>query len=391
MNKNLFSFVLMIALILTLFVVPATSEEQIMPIVPYAVTAPSQVDELWDKDIGRSFILGASMTPTYSIEVQERGYLIFRQSRYYTVRLWNNASLTSQATKWSDWGGYLLDPGTYYLSVSMSTSPADKSLYTYFLPLSAYVNVAVTVDGDHADITVNLLGEGMDESKVAIKWIDDHPQLKDANHYATPWKNKAEGRGFTVTKNGDYSVHMYTTQEAWKNFPAALDFKVEGIVDATEAPTDEPTAAPIVIEPAPEEKKNVTVSGVKYSLSGSKATVTGMKNKNAAKLTIPATVKANGKTYKVTAVKASACKGMKKLSTLVLGKNVKTIGKNAFYGCKALKTITIKTTKLTGSSVGANAFKGILAKVKITCPSGKKSAYKKLLQKRGVGKKATFK
>lgn len=383
MNRKLLSFVLMIALISTLLIVPATSEEQMRSITPYAITSPAQADELWNKDIGRSFILGASMTPTYSIVVPERGYLIFRQSRYYSIKLWYNASKTSVVSKWSDWGGYLLGPGTYYLSVGMSTSPADKSLYTYFLPLSAYVNVAVTVDGDHADVNVSLLGDGMEADKATIKWIDDFPALKDANHYAMKWKNKVDGLAFTVTENGNYSVHMYTTQEAWKKFPAAVDFRVEGIVDAT--PTPEPTATPA---PA---AKTATVGGLKYSLSGSKATVTGPKDKNASMLTIPATIKANGKTYKVTAVKTSACKGMKKLTALTIGKNVRNIGKNAFYGCKKLQTINIRTKQLTGTTVASNAFKGIAAKAKITCPSGKKNAYRKLLQKRGVGDKATFK
>lgn len=156
--------------------------------------------------------------------------------------------------------------------------------------------------------------------------------------------------------------------------------------EPTEVPTPEPTATP-----APAAAKTATVGGLKYSLSGSKATVTGPKDKNAAKLTIPATIKANGKTYKVIAVKASACKGMKKLTALTIGKNVRNIGKNAFYGCKKLQTINIRTKQLTGTTVASNAFKGIAAKAKITCPSGKKNAYRKLLQKRGVGDKATFK
>ena len=178
-------------------------------------------------------------------------------------------------------------------------------------------------------------------------------------------------------------MHLYTEQEAWKKFPAAVDFTVEGIVDAPEETVaPEPTVAP--------EKTSATVGGVKYSLSGDKATVTGVKDKSAARLTIPATIKANGKTYKVTAVKASACKGMKKLSAVTIGKNVKTIGKNAFNGCSKLKSVTIKTTLLTGATVGANAFKGIQSKAAIKCPAKKLKAYKKLLQKRGVGKKAQF-
>ena len=54
--------------------------------------------------------------------------------------------------------------------------------------------------------------------------------------------------------------------------------------------------------------------------------------KNKTTLTIPATVKIGKKTYKVTEIKAIALKNNKIIKKLVIGKNVKKIGKKAFYG-----------------------------------------------------------
>ena len=106
--------------------------------------------------------------------------------------------------------------------------------------------------------------------------------------------------------------------------------------------------------------------------------------KSVTTLTIPATVKIGNKTYKVTAIKANALKGNKKIKKLVIGKNVKKIGKKAFYGCSNLKKITIKTTKLTTKNVGAKAFAKLNSKVAITVPTNKLSAYQKLLKAKGV-------
>ncbi|RKI36078.1 hypothetical protein D7V96_26245, partial [bacterium D16-59] len=86
------------------------------------------------------------------------------------------------------------------------------------------------------------------------------------------------------------------------------------------------------------------------------------------KISIPATVKLNGITYRVTKISDNALKGHVKLKTLIIGKNVVTIGKNAFGGCKALKSITI-SSKIT--KIGANAFKGCKKLKMITVKSTK--------------------
>ena len=137
--------------------------------------------------------------------------------------------------------------------------------------------------------------------------------------------------------------------------------------------------------------KTVTYGSGIYKLSGSGAVLIKPKNKNITKLTIPAAVSANGKKYKVTSVSAKACKGLKKLKTLTIGKNVKSIGKNAFQGCSKLTTITIKTTKLTKKNVGAKAFSGTPAKATVKVPKRVRKAYKKWLLSKGISKKAKIK
>lgn len=151
----------------------------------------------------------------------------------------------------------------------------------------------------------------------------------------------------------------------------------------------------------------VTIKGYKYTVkNSSEVTFTGVKNKKAKKISIPATVKIKNKKYKVTAMSEKSLKGVKaktiivgnnvqtignsamenckQLTNVTLGKNVKKIGKNVFKSDKKLKSITIKSTKL--KSVGKNAFKGINSKAKITVPKKKYTSYKKLMKGKGQGK-----
>ena len=133
-------------------------------------------------------------------------------------------------------------------------------------------------------------------------------------------------------------------------------------------------------------------------------------DKKTSVMTIPDTVKLNGISYKVTSIAANALSGNKKVTKVTVGKNVtsigknafkkcaklktvtmkstslKSIGSNAFYGDKNLKTITIKSSKLTSKSVGKNAFKGTNKKLTIKVPKKKVSSYKKFLKRKGNAK-----
>ena len=130
------------------------------------------------------------------------------------------------------------------------------------------------------------------------------------------------------------------------------------------------------------------------------------------KIVVPSTIKLKGKTYKVTAIGASAFKNCKKATSVKVGKNVTSIGNNAFYGCVKVKTVTLyskklktvgskafynckKLTKVTIKStalkkVGSKAFTKTSKKITIKVPKKKKTAYKKLLKKKGLSKQAKF-
>lgn len=70
---------------------------------------------------------------------------------------------------------------------------------------------------------------------------------------------------------------------------------------------------------------------------------------------IPASIKVNGISYKVTAI-GNYVNENKKLKAVTIPATVKSIGKEAFVNAKDLKTITINGNV---TKIGANAFKGI--------------------------------
>ncbi len=99
---------------------------------------------------------------------------------------------------------------------------------------------------------------------------------------------------------------------------------------------------------------------------------------------VPDTVEVNRTTFKVTSIEKKAFGTGKKIKTIILGKNVKTIKKDAFAGCKTLRKIIVKTKKLTKKTVAKKAFRGVRKNVRIIVPKKKKQAYKKLFCQRGL-------
>ena len=147
---------------------------------------------------------------------------------------------------------------------------------------------------------------------------------------------------------------------------------------------------------APEGKNdktiNVTKKNIKYRIQNGEATLLKANKKlNKAKpCVIPDTVSVGGNEYPVTAIEPKAFANMGKITQITIGKNVKKIGKMAFYKCKKMKLISINTRNLTAKKIGANAFKGTPKKITIEVPTGKDKDYKKILEKRGVSKKALY-
>lgn len=110
---------------------------------------------------------------------------------------------------------------------------------------------------------------------------------------------------------------------------------------------------------------------------------------------IPDKIKVKSRYYKVTVILNCALKNNKKIQNITIGKNIKKIGKEAFYNCKKLKKMTVKTDALSQKTVDKNAFKkaGVnnYKKFVVKVPRKKKKMYKIIFIKRGLSKKVKIK
>ena len=179
-----------------------------------------------------------------------------------------------------------------------------------------------------------------------------------------------------------------------------------------------------------DRKSKAVYKVTKAGLAGGTAAFLKPSESSIKKITIPASVKLDGITYKVTSISADACKNHKMLQSVSVVKNVFSIGRNAFYGCtnlknvsvgknvktigdkafykctalpqiiipekvskigkqafygdKKLASIVIQTKKLTNGRIGNGAFGGIGSGAVYTVPRVKVQAYKKLLIAKGA-------
>lgn len=144
------------------------------------------------------------------------------------------------------------------------------------------------------------------------------------------------------------------------------------------------------------EDDSCVYKNVHYQIqSEAKQTAIAVKpvNKKASKITIADTVTIRQKRYKVTAISANAfISSGKFLKSVVIGKNVKTVGKNAFLGCKKMNKITWKGA--AQKPCKKNAFKGTRAKIKVVASKkiakAKRKAFAKNLSKTGGMKKPSI-
>ena len=140
----------------------------------------------------------------------------------------------------------------------------------------------------------------------------------------------------------------------------------------------------------------------------------GTYNENRKSIVIPAAIKADGFTYKVTSIRENAVEGLKKLTKVTIGKNVTKIGEKAFYGCKKLskvtigkkvtkigkrafygcsnlKNITVNSKSLKKAKIGSKAFTKINKKAVVKCPKGKAKTYRTIFRAKGAPKTVKFK
>ena len=201
------------------------------------------------------------------------------------------------------------------------------------------------------------------------------------------WNTKADGSGTTYIPGDRFyikdNVMLYAI---WENEPQKPE------APATMAPGT-PTAVP---DDGTEDNSSVrigsthTIKKAKYKVTSSnKVTYMGTTDKKSKKITIPDTVVIQGKSYKVTEVGGNVCKSNKKVTQVIIGKNVTVIAPKAFYKKKTLKSIKIKSVKI--KKIGKNAFKGINKKAIFIVPKKAKKKYKSKLNKKTGFVKKTMK
>ena len=143
------------------------------------------------------------------------------------------------------------------------------------------------------------------------------------------------------------------------------------------------------------KKGTVFVRGtLKYRVTktGKKAAVTVVgvtaKGRKKGSIKVEKSVYYQGRSFVVTAVANGAFKNLKKLKQIIIGKNVKTIGKKAFVGNRKLGKAVIQSKAL--KRVGGKAFGKTCKEIKIYLPSKKFKVYQRLLKGKGLTEKAKF-
>lgn len=230
------------------------------------------------------------------------------------------------------------------LEVTKETKPDGTTIET---------TVETAVNGDKATTVYTVSPNGTKSKKVSIVKADGTSET------TTITENK-DGSATIVNETKDASG---TTSMAYSLAAGASGVTVDKI----------DTTAKKVVIPA------------KIAIAGGAATLKGVTSLKANTLTL------EGKTIKVTKVGAAALKGNKTATNLVVGKNIKTIGKQAFMNASKVKTVNIKGNVNT---VGKNSFKNINKKatIKIKTTAKQFKALKKKIKNKGAAPaKVTYK
>lgn len=135
-------------------------------------------------------------------------------------------------------------------------------------------------------------------------------------------------------------------------------------------------------------KETLAKVGTKYTIGGNQYTVikageeVRFSKANAKKksVTIPAIIKADGISYKVTEVGANAFKNNKNVKKVVIGANVVKIANKAFNKCPNLKSVVIKTTLLTKKTASKKCFSKVNKKMVIKVSKKSKKTYAKIFK-----------
>lgn len=211
--------------------------------------------------------------------------------------------------------------------------------------------IALMQDKQAADADCTQMAETL---KTAVAQLEKQPDTPETDTPGTETDTPGSETNTPATGTETPSTNKPSTPETPKKVPAkgSVHKDAKGV---------------LVYKVTKSDAKNGTV------------TVSKLLNKKVFKVTIPATVTIDGYTFKVTAISDKVFKKAASLKRVVIGANVKTIGKNSFSQCKKLAAITFKGTN--APKIGKNAFQSVKSKVKVTVPKKMKKAQLKKLQK----------
>ena len=130
------------------------------------------------------------------------------------------------------------------------------------------------------------------------------------------------------------------------------------------------------------KKGTVVYSVVKADPQDPRVRYVSNSNTAAKSVTIPATVKINGVTYKVTRIGDEAFASNTNLTSVTIGSNVMVINSKAFYKCKNLSKVKINSKKI--SSIGSKAFYGIKNKAMFYAYRSKLKTYQSKIKNSGI-------
>lgn len=214
-------------------------------------------------------------------------------------------------------------------------------------------------------------------------------KLADGSTKTTTVTNTATGKVTTVTTtktDGSKTIVKKVENKDGSGSVTETTITKAGTETTVMIVTDK-TGAVVEVSTSVSNAKGVSAK-MTYSVSGSKITLAKVETKGKTAVSIPATVKCDGKTFKVTKIGAAALKGNKEIKKVTVGKNVTAIGKNAFKGDSNLKTVVLKG-KVT--SVGKNAFNSVNKKATFKIAKANFKTVKKAIKKSGVAKTVKYK
>ncbi len=240
-----------------------------------------------------------------------------------------------------------LDPKTpTIVKVTVTSSTGDTATYT--------VTIHRAEEGVTPDISVEMNGGSLDLNSLIPE--DVRKNAKEILYHCcahTVLAIDKDGTVRSIGRSNKYKsslVHVIVKGQDNKWTDYTIYVKVNGATKKDEYGT------------------LVDYKGLNYEITGedtcrvsSWKTNYNTKKKN---IVIPDTIKANGKTYKVTAIAPGAFMRNSKIVTIKIGKNVQEIGNTSFVGLRKIKKFTIskknKYLKVAGKS--GNKAKMILSK-----------------------------